>query len=250
MILPLIRKFEQLAPLTEAEKQALRTAPVRMHEVAARHDVVSEGAHPTDVHLIVEGFACRYKLLPSGQRQILSFLIVGDFCDLRAILLRQMDHGVVALSRSQIAVITHQRLFEIIEKYPRIALALWRDTMIDAAIYRQWLTNVGRRPAYARIAHLLCEIRSRLEVVGLTRGGSYDLPMTQTDIGDAMGLSVVHVNRTLQQLRADGLITFRANVVSVLDWPRLTAAGEFDSSYLHLPQSARAAAPVGGERIT
>jgi CRP-like cAMP-binding protein len=245
MISPLIRKFERFAQLTETEKRALLAAPARLRQVPVRHDIVSDGSHPTDVHVIVEGFACRYKLLPDGQRQILSFLIVGDFCDLRASLLRRMDHGVAALSRNQIAVIPHQRLFEIIEKYPRIAHALWRDTMLDAAIYRQWLTNVGRRPAYARIAHLLCEIRSRLEVVGLTRGGTYELPVTQTDIGDAMGLSVVHVNRTLQQLRADGLISFRSNVVAVLDWPRLQAAGEFDPGYLHLHPVRNSALPVG-----
>src|SRR5262245_3831772 len=142
MISPLIRKFEQFAQLTEAEKQALQVAPARIHELATHHDIVSDGAHPTDLHLIVDGFACRYKLLPDGTRQILSFLIVGDFCDLRASLLRRMDHGVATLSRSQIALIPHQRLFEIIAKYPRIGLALWRDTMLDAAIYRQWLTNV------------------------------------------------------------------------------------------------------------
>src|SRR5262249_10813129 len=152
-------------------------------------------------------------------------LIPGDICDLRSLLLRRMDHSVVALSRCRVAVIPHHKLFKILEIHPRLAFAFWCDTLLDAAIYRQWLTNIGRRSAYIRIAHLLCEVWCRLDAVGLTREGSYELPVTQADIGDAMGLSVVHVNRTLQQLRAHGLISFRSNVVRVLDWERLQAAG-------------------------
>src|SRR5262245_31165838 len=193
----LVRKLEQLTPLSEGEKELLRAAPTRVRNVSVRQDIVSDGSRPTDISLISKGFACRYKLLGDGRRQILSFLIPGDICDLRGFLLRRMDHGVSALSPCQIAVIPHQKLFDIVEKHPRLALALWSTTMLDAAIYRQWLTNVGRLSAYARIAHLLCEVRTRLQAVGLTTDISCELPVTQTDIGDAMGLSTVHVNRTL-----------------------------------------------------
>jgi CRP-like cAMP-binding protein len=234
MPISLVRKLEQFTPLSEPEKRALQTAPIRVREVPARSDLVVEGDCPTDISLLSEGFACRYKLLGDGRRQIMAFLIPGDICDLRALLLGRMDHGVAALSRCQISHISHQKLFEIVERHPRIGLGLWRDTMLDGAIYRQWLTNVGRRSAYQRIAHLLCEVWWRLQAVGRTRGGTYELPVTQTDIGDAMGLSVVHVNRTLQQLRADGLISLRSNVVVVLDWRRLQEAGEFDPAYLQL----------------
>jgi len=220
--------------LSETEKQAIQSAPLRLWQVASHQDVVSDRAQPTEVHLIVQGFACRYKLLPDGRRQIMAFLIAGDFCDLRSLLMHQMDFGVAALGRTTVAVISHERLLSIIEKHPRLGLALWRDTMIDAAIYRQWLINVGRRSAYARIAHSLCEVWWRMEAAGLARDGSYELPMTQTEIGDAMGLSVVHVNRTLQQLRADGLIKFKSNIVQVLDWQLLQKAGEFDPSYLQI----------------
>ena len=234
MLSSLVRRLEQFGPLSEQEQQALRGLPLRARDVAARRDVVSEGDQPEDVSLIVEGFACRYKLLGDGRRQILAFLIPGDLCDLQALLLRRMDHGVAALNRNRIVTIPHERLFDIINRHPRIGLAMWRDTMRDTASCRQWLASMGRSPAYARVAHLLCEIWSRLQAVGLTNGDAYELPVTQTDIGDAMGLSVVHVNRTLQQLRGDGLISFRSNVVMVLDWPRLQAAAEFDPAYLQL----------------
>jgi CRP-like cAMP-binding protein len=228
----LVRKLEQFMPLSDAEKQVVKAAPVRVRSVGAREDIVSDGHRPTEVSLITEGFACRYKLLGDGRRQILAFLIPGDICELNAVLLGPMDHGIAALNRCQIAMIPHKKLFDIIEKYPRLALALWASSMLDAAIYRQWLTSIGRSSAYARIAHLLCEVWCRLEAVGLTHGGSYELPVTQTDIGDAMGLSTVHVNRTLQELRADGLITLHSNVVVLLDWKRLQTVGEFDPSYL------------------
>jgi CRP-like cAMP-binding protein len=189
--------------------------------------------------LIVDGFACRSMLLPDGRRQITAFLIPGDFCNLRTLHTNRMDFGVAALDRCHVAHIARQKLSEIIEKYPRIGLALWRDTIIDAAIYRQWLTNIGRRSAYARIAHLICELCSRLQAVGLVRQHSYELPMTQADIADATGLSVVHVNRTLRQLRVDGLIKFQSRSLCVLDWPRLQTVGEFDPTYLQLHSEQR-----------
>jgi CRP-like cAMP-binding protein len=234
MAISLVRKLEQLTSLSEPEKRALQTAPTRARDATCRSDIVAEGDCPSDVSLLSEGFACRYKLLGDGRRQIMAFLIPGDICDLRAFLLGRMDHGVAALSQCRISHISHQNLFEIIEKYPRVGFGLWRDTMLDGAIYRQWLTNVGRRSAYQRIAHLLCELWWRLQALGRTRGDTYELPVTQTDIGDAMGLSVVHVNRTLQQLRADGLISLRSNVVVVLNWRQLQEAGEFDPAYLQL----------------
>jgi len=239
----LVRKLEQITPLSDAEKQIVKDVPTRMRHVRAREDIVCDGSRPPDINLITEGFACRYKLLGDGRRQILSFLIPGDICDLRALLLRRMDHGVAALNPCEVAVIPHKRLLDIFEKHPRIALALWTDAMLDAAIHRQWLTNVGRHSAYARIAHLLCEFWTRLQAVGLTRGNSYYLPVTQTDIGDALGLSTVHVNRTLHVLGAEGLVTMHSNVVVVLNWKRLQAAAEFDPSYL-LSEYGRSSATI------
>ena len=228
----LVRKLEQFAPLSELEKQIAMQAPVHMRHFNGRQDIVVDGSRPTVINLISEGFACRYKLLGDGRRQITAFLIPGDICDLRALLLHQMDHGVAALKPSKIAVIPHQKLFDIVERHPRIGFALWADTMLDLAISRQWQTNIGRRMAHARIAHLLCELSTRLKVVSPTRTKPCELPLTQTDIGDAMGLSTVHVNRTLQQLRAEGLISLHHHVLVVHDWPRLQAAADFEPSYL------------------
>jgi CRP-like cAMP-binding protein len=212
----------------------LQNAAVGQREVTARHDIVSEGSSPTEVSMIVNGFACRYTLLSDGRRQITAFLIPGDFCNLRALHTDRMDFGVAATDCCRIARVSREKPSEIIEKYPRIGLALWRDTLIDAAIYRQWLTNVGRRSAYARIAHLLCEVYWRFRAVGLVRKQACELPATQADFADATGLSTVHVNRTLQHLRSDGLIKLCSRSLRVLDWPRLQAAGEFDPSYLQL----------------
>ena len=138
----LVRKLEHFTPLSEVEKQIAMRAPLRVRHVGARQDIVSDGSQPADISLICEGFACRYKLLGDGRRQITAFLIPGDICDLRALLLSRMDHGVAALTTCQVAVIPHQKLLEMIERHPRLGFALWADTMLDGAIYRRWLTNI------------------------------------------------------------------------------------------------------------
>jgi CRP-like cAMP-binding protein len=234
MLSPLIRKFEQLDSLSMTEKQALRHVPVRHRQVRAHEDIVSEGERLSESSFILEGLACRYKLLPEGRRQIISFQISGDFCDLQGLLLSGMDHAVGALTRCVVAFISHRKLFQLFDTYPRIAQALWKETLIDGTIHHEWLANIGRRSAYARIAHLMCELWSRLKAAGLAQDRQFELPLTQTDIGDATGLSMIHVNRTLQQLRTDGLVTFHANVVTVHDWKLLQSAAEFDPSYLQL----------------
>jgi CRP-like cAMP-binding protein len=230
----IIRKLARFAPLTPTETRLLQNAVVGQREVTARHDILSEGSSPTEISLIVKGYACRYLLLSDGRRQITAFLIPGDFCNLPTLHTDRMDFGVAAIDCCRVARVPLQKLSELIEKYPHIALALWRDTMIDAAIYWQWLTNIGRRSAYIRLAHLLCELCSRLQTVGLLRRHSCEFPMTQSDLADATGLSQVHVNRTLRRLRTEGLITLRSKSLCVLDWSRLQEVGEFDPSYLQL----------------
>src|SRR5262245_30459767 len=231
-------KLSHLIQLSAVERQVLRSLPSHHRQVRAHRDIVADGDWPAELSLITDGFACRYKLLADGARQIMSVLIPGDVCDLCALLTGRMDHGVAAINNNQIATIPRQKIFDVIEQYPRIGQALWRDTMLDAALYRQWLINVGRRSAYQRVAHMLCEICARLEVIGRRHGNAYSLPMTQTDLGDALGLSLVHVNRTLKRLREDGLITFHNHVV-VLDWQGLCGAADFDPSYLQLGPEQR-----------
>ena len=220
--------------LSHSERQTIEQLPERLLRIEPRKDILN-GSWPASVHLLRTGIAGRYTLLGEGQRQITAFLVPGDCCDLRALLMGEMDHAVAAFGPCEVAVVPHERLFAAIKKHPRLGLALWGDTLLDAAIHREWVANVGRRSAYPRIAHLLCEIWFRLKSVGISHDHAFDLPLTQGDLGDATGLSVVHVNRTVKQLREDGLIRVgKGRVVQLLDWQRLTEVAEFDPAYLRV----------------
>jgi CRP-like cAMP-binding protein len=199
---------------------------------------VKEGDRPLDCCLIVQGFVARYKLLGEGQRQIFSFHIPGDIPDIQSLHLEVMDHSLGALTPCRVAYIPHQSLNELILRHPNLGSAFWRDTLIDAAVFREWLAGVGRRTAYQRIAHLICELYVRLQAVGLAEEWSFELPITQVEMADALGLSSVHVNRVLQDLRREGLIVSRSPVTAIADWERLQVAGDFDPGYLHLRPSA------------
>jgi CRP-like cAMP-binding protein len=173
----------------------------------------------------------------------MSFYIPGDIPDLQSLHLEVMDHSLATVIASKVAFIPHDvvRAFlrAFLRAHPRIADVFWRDTLIDAAVFREWVVNVGRRDAYARIAHVLCEVYVRLRAVGLVNGRAFEMPVTQAELGDATGLSTVHVNRTLQELRGNGLITTKKNGrVAIEDWERLQAAGEFDATYLHIKEQA------------
>jgi CRP-like cAMP-binding protein len=218
--------------LGEIDRRALQALSVRQRKLVSRHDIVSDAAQSKEVHLLTAGFAYRYKELRNGSRQIMGFLVPGDLCDLGTWLLGRIDHGISALGNCEVAVIPHRRLFDLVEKDARLTLGVWRETMIDAAICREWVTNLGRRPAYARLAHLFCEIWYRLHAVGLTLDHAYDFPVTQSELGDALGLSIVHVNRTLRDMRTTGLISPQSTRIKLLDWPRLKEAAEFDPTYL------------------
>ncbi|MXQ12406.1 Crp/Fnr family transcriptional regulator [Microvirga makkahensis] len=231
----LIRKLEHIAPLSSEEKQVLIEAVARTRDLRPDEDLIREGEQPTDCHVILEGMLCRYKLLREGKRQITGFQIAGDLVDLCGLLMGRMDHSVGTLTPAKVGVIPHQILRRIMEGHPRLAQALWQETLIDASITREWVANLGRRAAYQRLAHLLCEMGVRLNAVGRrTDGASFEWLMTQSEVADAMGLSTVHVNRILQQLRAEGLIVTQGNEIRVLDWDRLQQAGEFSPDYLFL----------------
>jgi CRP-like cAMP-binding protein len=230
----LIRKLESTAPLAPEEKAALLRLPLRLKTVAAHQDIVRAGDSPSESCLIVAGFACRYILTAEGKRQILSFHIAGDIPDLQSLHIDVMDHSLATLAPSSLAFIHHDDLHSLARSHPRLGDLLWRDTLIDAAIFRQWMVGLGRREAYGRIAHLLCELLVRLRAVELVEDHAFTLPVTQAELGDAFGLSTVHVNRVLQDLRGDGLITLHGGFLKVLDWEGLKKAGEFDPTYLHL----------------
>ena len=230
----LIRKLESITELTDDERAALHRLPYQIKNVAADQDLVSDGERPSQCCLILEGFSCRYKVTPDGKRQILSFHIAGDIPDLQSLHLKVMDHALGLLTPGKVAFISHESLFDLCNRHPNVAGAFWRDTLIDAAVFREWITNIGRRSAYQRTAHLLCEVSVRLRAVGLAEGNAFPFPVTQAEIADATGLSNVHVNRTLQELRAAGLIDMRDGRVTVRNWNGLQEAGEFDPTYLHI----------------
>lgn len=230
----LIAKLEAIGILTEAEKAALARLPFRFRNFPENADLVLQGDTPPESCLIIDGFVCRYKLLGEGQRQIMSFHIPGDMPDLQSLHLKVMDHSLSALTPVTAAFIPHEALNALTHEQPGIAALFWRDTLIDAAIFREWLAGVGRRTARARIAHVICEVYLKLRAVRLAGEGGFELPITQVELADALGLSPVHVNRVLQELRADGLIASKGRFVTISDWERLKAAGDFEPSYLHL----------------
>jgi CRP-like cAMP-binding protein len=238
---PLIHKLESVFTLTDAERQALETLPMQVALIKDDQDIVREGDRPTRSCLILSGFACAYKVTAGGKRQIVSFTIAGDIPDLQSLHLKVLDISIATLSPCRVGFITHEALREICARYPRLAAAFWRETLIDAAIFREWVTNVGQREAYQRMAHVFCEMLVRLRAVGLAEDHVCDLPITQGEFADAIGVSNVHVNRVLQQLRADGLIETKGTQVKIPDWDKLKEVGEFDPTYLHL-ESDRAAA--------
>lgn len=239
-LLPLISKLESLLPLSDEEKQSLAELPMQKCTLPAGQDIVREGDRPSQCCLLLEGFAYRYKLLDEGRRQIFSFHIPGDMPDLLSLHLSVMDHTLGTLSPSRVAFIPHPALRALVQRHPGIGEAFWRDTLVDAAVFREWMVGIGRRSAYTRIAHLLCEMFRRMQAVGLAQGDVVEIPLTQEVVADALGLSTVHVNRVLQALRGEGLITWQGRVLTIEDWEGLRRAGEFDPAYLHLAQDVAA----------
>jgi CRP-like cAMP-binding protein len=238
---PLIRKLESIFTLTDDERQALETLPMQVVAIKDRQDIVREGDRPSRSCLILSGFACVYKMTAQGKRQIVSFSIAGDVPDLQSLHLKVLDNSISTLSPCRVGFITHDALRELCERYPRLAAAFWRETLIDAAIFREWVMNIGQREAYTRMAHVLCELVVRLKAVGLVEDHVCELPITQGEYADAIGVTPVHVNRVLQQLRADGLIETRGTQLRIPDWDRLKQVGEFDPTYLHLDKDQAAA---------
>ncbi|TPG52518.1 Crp/Fnr family transcriptional regulator [Roseomonas nepalensis] len=236
----LVRKLQSITDLTAEERQALLDLPMTVRSYARGEDIVREGDTPSECCLVLEGFACRYKLLPDGRRQIMAFHTPGDMPDLQSLHIGVMDHSVAAMMPTQAAFIPHTSMRDLTHAYPGLLHAFWRDTLIDAAIFREWLIGVGRRDGHERIAHLICEMLLRFRGVDLAPNDTFKMPVTQADIGDALGLSHVHVNRVLQDLRRDGLITWTNSVVSILDWEKLQKRALFDATYLHQVHEAAA----------
>jgi len=230
----LMYRLAQTGLLAETELQDVARAVRAPQRLAIDESSLVEGSRPLGCMVVQDGLLCRYKMLANGRRQILAFLIPGDTFGLSAIFLGRSDHGVAALTPCQVATISPAKLHGLLVQSPNIGTALWHDMMIQDSIAREWMTSLGQRPAYERICHLLCEMRIRLAEVSLADGDRLPWPFSQAVIGDAVGLSIVHVNRTLQRLRAEGLIILRGSTLTILDWDRLQRSAGFNPSYLYL----------------
>jgi CRP-like cAMP-binding protein len=236
----LVRKLESIATLTDEERRAIESLPVKVRHLDARQDIVRDGDHPAHCCLVLDGWTCRYKLLSEGKRQIFSFHVAGDIPDLQSLHIHTMDHSLATVTKATVAFIPHESMRELTAGHPNIAALLWRDTLIDAGIFRAWMVGMGRRAAYEQVAHLFCEMYLKLQAVGLAEGYRCPMPITQVDMADALGLTPVHVNRVLKEMRGKALITLRSNTLVIEAWDELLRAAEFDPTYLHLDRRAAA----------
>jgi CRP-like cAMP-binding protein len=230
----MLRKFERIASLDAEDRAAVLALPHTLKSLDPAKYIVREGDPAEFSCLLRSGFAYRHKIVGDGGRQIVAIHMSGDMVDLQNSLLGVADHSVQALTPIEVAYIPRGAVIELCESRPRVAHAMWLDTLIDGSVFREWIANVGRRNSRERTAHLLCEFALRQEVAGLGERGRYDLPMTQEQLADTLGLTPVHVNRTLKALEADGLISRNKRSVTIASWEHLRQAGDFNPLYLHL----------------
>jgi CRP-like cAMP-binding protein len=229
-----LKKLERLVTLSEDDRQALISHAQHIQHFNAREDLIKDGEHPRYVNFILEGWACRYKLLEDGRRQIISFFLPGDLCDPVVFLLREMSHGLSSITPVTVARVSREEMIDLMAKCPALEKAFWLDMLISAEIQREWTVALGRRTARERMAHLFCELAMRLRAAGLADGHEFEMPVTQTDLADALGLSSVHVSRTLQELRGTGLIELKGKRLTLNNEKALREVAVFDPSYLHL----------------
>lgn len=235
---PLVRKLLTLAPLSAEDQATILSLPHTLRTIEATSYVVREGDRPTHCCLLVSGHAMRTKLVNDGGRQIVNIHLSGDMVDLQNAMLGVADHNVQALTNMEAAFIPREALVELAFARPAVGKALWIETLVEGAIQREWVANVGRRNALSRVAHLLCEFAYRLDAVGLGPECSYSLPMTQEQLADATGLTPVHMNRTLKSLSAAGLVRKTKRSVQISNFAGLAEVGDFRPTYLHLPPTA------------
>jgi CRP-like cAMP-binding protein len=239
----MVRKLAYWGELDSADEQAILDLPHRARRIERNGFIAREREKTTHSCLLVSGFAIRHKIVADGARQIVAIHMKGDMVDLQNSFLGVADHSVQVLTDAEVALIPREAIKALAFERPRVGMAMWFDTLVDASVFREWIANVGRRDAHTRIAHLLCEFSLRLKVAGLGESTDYELPMTQEHIADCTGLTPVHVNRMLRLLDKENLITRRTSrSVTIGDWNRLADAGDFDSNYLHLREGEPALA--------
>ena len=239
LLRPFFRKILLRDELGIEEQRAIAAAADQRLEFGVGENLVEEGDRPLSSMLVVKGLTCRYRIMADGERQLTAIHLPGDFVDLHSFLIKEMDHSVGALTECTIITFPHERLVRVTERFPHLTRMLWLLTLLDGAMHREWLVGMGRLSAAQRTAHLICEIYTRLEVLGLATGHRFDFPITQAALADAVGISAVHVNRVLQELRQRNLITWDGGPAQILDWDALVQAAEFDPLYLHVVREPR-----------
>jgi CRP-like cAMP-binding protein len=230
----LVRRLRATSAVSEEEIKAIHALPISVRDYPAERAVVSDGQRATECCLIIRGFCVRSKTTSEGRRQILSIHIPGEIPDLMSLHLHVMDHDLSTLKPATLGFINHGVLKQLYRRQPNLADMFWRDTLIDAAMFREWIVNVGQRPAPARLAHVIVELRERLKIIGRADGASFEMPLTQEQVGEALGTTAVHANRVIKQLRQDGIVELHRGRVTVLDEDRLLELSGFDGRYLHL----------------
>ncbi len=238
----MLLKFERRGRLGDEDRKALLALPHNVRRMAAGTHIIRDGDRPDFCSVLLSGFAFRHKITGEGGRQVIAIHMDGDFVDLQNSLLGVSDHNVQMLTDGDVAFVPRDAVRELALSNPAIGIAMWTDTMVDSSIFREWVVNVGRRDARSRIAHILCEFSLRLEAAGLAKDHRYELPMTQEQLADAVGLTSVHVNRVLRQLEEEGLIARRKRAIVIQDWKRMRDVGDFNERYLHHDAAAAGAA--------
>lgn len=236
MLLAKLRLYDTVSPV---EEKALQDAAGEAASFARGDSIVKADTELLSSNLVVEGLAHRFKDLVSGQRQSMEVGIPGDFLDLHSFLMKRIDHDIAALTDCRVVCFPHERLAEITVAQPHLARVLWLQTIIDSAIHREWILSLGARNAFQRLAHFFCEMYVRLQAVGLAAERQFELAITQERLADLLGLTQVHINRTLGQFRNQHLLAFRSGVVEFFDWQRVCAIAEFDPRYLGMQRRPR-----------
>jgi CRP-like cAMP-binding protein len=234
MITVHLKKLRQRTEISSDEERAIRDSVAETRHIPADQLVVRSGEELSSSFLLLDGWMARSKDLAGGERQVTELHVAGDFADLHGFTLKRLDHDIVAISECRVAVVPHERLRHLTEKLPRLGRVYWFTTNIDAAIHRELALSLGQRSAISRMAHLFCELLVRLDVVGRARKDSYEFPLTQRELSECLGLTVVHANRTLQELRRRGLVELENRQLTIRDRRGLEGVAEFDPGYLYL----------------
>jgi CRP-like cAMP-binding protein len=234
-------RLRRHGPLSEAEAASLTMACRNIRDVRVGEHLIREGDKPDPVFVILEGWAFQYKMLPDGGRQILAFMLPGDFCDVHISVLEAMDHSVMTLTKARVAFLPRAHMETLVEASPAITRAFWWSQLVDQGVLRAWIVSMGRRKSTERITHLMCELYIRMHNIGLATDDRCDMPLTQIVLADAVGMTPVHVNRVLRALRLGNVMELRHGSLTILDPVKLASIAGFDSNYLHGRLNSRGA---------